>query len=315
MPNKYKLIFFGSPAFAVKSLQALINADFEILAVVTQPPKTKGRNKILAETDLSVAAKKMGLKVINPIHFDTETIKQIKNLQADLFVVVAYGKILPNDLINLPPKGLINLHPSLLPKYRGPSPVQTALLNNETLTGITIMKLDNKVDHGPILFQIPEKIKANDDFQTLLNRLFEIGAKNLPEVLIKYLNNELIPTSQDDTQATYTKLLKKEDGLINWQSDALYIRQQILAFKPWPATYSYCKNKLYKFHSAEVVAGTLQPGEIKIDKKNQKLFIGTGKSILSINAIQPEGKGILKIIDFISGYDLDGLFFTTHPKT
>lgn len=315
MPNKFKLVFFGSPSFASYSLSALLKANFKITAVVTQKPKFKGRNKILTATDLSVTASHYGLKIITPDVFDNKVILELKKLKADAFVVVAYGKILPPEIINLPPKGLINLHPSLLPKYRGPSPVQNTLLNNDKLTGLSIMKLDNKVDHGPILYQIIEPIKSTDNNQSLTDRLFALGANYLPKILFKYLNDELTPIPQDHTKATYTKMIKKEDGLINWQKDATTIRQQILAFQPWPAAYTYCQKKLFKIYLSKVIIGKFPPGKIKIDKKNTLLLVGTGKDTLSIEKIQPEGKNILNIKDFISGYNLDGLFFTTHPKT
>jgi methionyl-tRNA formyltransferase len=313
--KKYKLIFFGSPKFSTYSLTALKVAGFEICAVVTQPPKIKGRNKILAETNISSVAKSMNLNVLSPTDFDENFINKLKNYHADIFVVVAYGKIIPLSVLNLPKKGTINIHPSLLPKFRGPSPIQTALLNGEKLTGISLMKLDKKVDHGPILQQIIEPITSDDNNETLSERLFQIGANNLPSTLLKYLNNELIPIPQNDKLASYTKMLKKEDGKINWQNKAQYIRQQINAYQPWPTAYSYCQNKLYKFYSATVVSGNLKPGQIKIDKKNKCLYVGTGNLLLAVETVQPEGKTILKIKDFILGYNLDQLFFTTDPKT
>lgn len=313
--SKFKLVFFGSPFFAGYSLEALLKADFEIAAVVTQPPKIKGRKQTLTETDLAVIAKKHNLKIITPVEFNDNILKQLQELQADVFVIVAYGKIIPPNIINIPSQGLINIHPSLLPKYRGPSPVQTALLNNEKFTGVSIMKIDHKIDHGPILFQISEPIEPNDNNLFLTNRLFEIGAKYLPTILTKYLKKELIPYPQNHSLATYTKLIKKEDGQINWQNNAIYINQQIKAFQPWPSAYTYCQGKIYKFYKSKVIKGVLPPGKISVDKKNKRLFVGTGKDILSIEIIQPEGKNKLKVEDFISGYDLSGLFFTTHPKT
>lgn len=315
MQNKYKLVFFGSPFFASYSLENLIKADFHITAVVTQPPKIKGRNQVKTETDLAKIAQKYNLKTITPEIFNDDIFAELKNLSADAFIVVAYGKIIPQTILNLPPHGVINIHPSLLPKYRGPSPVQTALLNNEKITGVSIMKIDNKVDHGPILFQVSEQIKNDDNNVLLTDRLFQIGAKYLPDILWKYLNKNLTPQPQDDNLATYTKLIKKQDGLINWLDEAVYINQQIKAYQPWPTAYSYCQNKLYKFYKGKIIKGKLPPGKIIVDKKNRQLLVGTGKDLLSVDIIQPEGKNKLPIKDFILGYNLGGLFFTTHPKT
>ncbi len=310
-----KIVFFGSPDFAVYSLLALYNSDFEVVGVVTQPAKAKGRNKIITDTPIAVCAKKLKLNLLSPTVFEENFIMTLQNLAADLFVVVAYGKILPPKLLALPRYGLINLHPSLLPKYRGPSPVQTAILNGDISTGLSIMKLDNKIDHGPILYQIIESVKTTDNNITLTDRLFRLGAEQLPTILQKYLKSDIKLTIQDDKAATYTKMLSKEDGLIDWTKEAKYIRQQILAYQPWPGAYSYCQNKLYKFLEVDISKEKLLPGQININKTNQQLLVGTGDWALEIKTLQMAGKSIQSAKNFISGNNLQGLFFTTNPKS
>lgn len=316
MPSpKIKLIFFGSAPVSIFALSNLLETGFEIVGVVSKPAKKKGRQQKLTDNELTIASEKLGLNIILPEKFDQRITDQIIKLKPDIFVVVAYGKIIPAELLQIPKFGTINLHPSLLPKFRGASPIQTAIFQGEKITGITVMLLDELIDHGPILNQKKLEIESDDTYQSLGEKLFKIGSEILPTTISDYLTNRIKPTAQNHNLATFTKLLSKGDGLIDWEKEANSISRQIRGFYPWPGTYTYCKGKMFKIISVKEKSGILQPGQIKFDKINRQIFVGCKKNILEIKKIQPAGKAVLRPEQFITGYNLDGLFFSTNPET
>lgn len=294
MTNAKKIIFFGAPEFAVPALQALAREGYNIVLVVTQPIKPAGRNKVLTPTPVKVEALKLNLPV-------KENLSDIKNLNADLGIVVAYGKIIPQAILDLLPAGCLNIHPSLLPKYRGPSPIQTAILNGDAETGVSIIKLDDQMDHGPIISKKQIPISNDDNYQTLAEKLSKSGADLLIKILPDYLAGKIKPEPQDDAQASYCRLIEKKDGQLDWSKSADDLANQIRAFQPWPGSFADFNGKKVEIIQAEVV--TEESGEIGIrQNKNGQLLVRCGKNLLKINKLQPEGKKEMTAKEFINGY-------------
>src|SRR3989338_11561265 len=218
--EQIKIIIFGTPEFSVPAFKFLIENDYRIIAAVTAPDKPVGRKQMLVSPPIKILAQQNNTPVFQPssLKKDTEFLQKFKELKPDLCVIVAYGKIIPKDYLNLPKYGFVNIHPSLLPKYRGPSPIQSAILNGETETGVSIMLVDAEMDHGPIIakreFSISNFKFSNHD--ELAKELFTLGGKLLIEILPKYISGEIKPEPQDHSQATFTKMFTREDGRINW---------------------------------------------------------------------------------------------------
>ncbi|MFA6428035.1 MAG: methionyl-tRNA formyltransferase [Candidatus Buchananbacteria bacterium] len=304
-----KIIFWGTPEFALPSLRALINNPaYQILGVITQPDKPIGRKQILTPPPIKLLANQAGLKIWQPLDVkDPALIAELKNLAPDLMILVAYGKIIPLAILNIPPLGIINLHPSLLPKYRGPSPIATAILNGETKTGLTIMLLDQQMDHGPILAQQQIALDQTETQESLTKNLAELGAQLLLKTLPQYLDQKIIPQVQADDQATLCKIIKKTAGLIDWSKPAQVINQQIRALHPWPGTYFTAQKA-----SQTIRIKIMPPIKILDQQTNQlpgtffkhhnSLAIACGQNAVLVEKIQPEGKKILTAAEFIAGY-------------
>lgn len=313
--NKPTLIFFGTPEFSCPALQKLFDNRFKIKAVVTQPDKISPKKKKQVPP-IKTLTQKLELPLIQErnIKNNPNFIQQLKSLKADIYVVVAYGAILTNELLKIPPRGVINMHPSLLPKYRGPSPIQSAILNGDTKTGVTIMLIDDKIDHGPILSQKQSEILPKETAKTLNKKLAQLGAELLVETLIKYARNEIIPQEQNHKKATFSKLLKREDGEINWKKSAKEIERMVRAYDPWPGTYTFFGKKRLKILQVEPYDSSkitdsilkskiekLKPGQFTTDKK-QLILAKTGQGLLKILSLQLEGKSVQTAKQFIHGY-------------
>lgn len=307
----YKTIFFGTPDFAVPVLAALAELPFiKMIGVVTQPDKPVGRKQALTPSPVKVWAEKNAMTVWQPKSLKTQhALDQIKALAPDLCVVVAYGKIIPANLLDIPSYGWLNVHASLLPKYRGASPIQAAILNGETDTGITLMKIDAGLDTGPIIDQITLKMDSQENFQTLHDKLRQLGANMIKQSLLPYLTGQLQPKAQDDKQATVTKIITKEDGRIDWKKSAVQIDRQIRAYSPWPG--AYCFWTLPKKGPAELRLKILAAKPInsahrllagQIAKDGGKIIVGCGQDTLELDLVQLEGKKPLPIEIFIKGY-------------
>lgn len=306
-----KIVFWGSSEFAVLALQALPKAGFSVNLVVTQPDAPKGRFLRLEACPVAKTAKELGFPLFQPERLKLEeTLARIKEAGADLFVVAAYGRIIPENILNLAFRGTINIHPSLLPKYRGPSPIQSAILNGETETGASIMLLDKEMDHGPLLAQKTVSIQPATTAPKLEQILSILGAELLVATLPRYLAGEIQPVPQDHTKATICKMLTREDGKINWPEPAEVIERKIRAFEPWPGTYTHFgspeKSELLKILKATVVAGKNEPGLIGRDGT-----IGTGQDLLKLELVQPAGKNPMAFRDFLRGHQqlVDTRFF------
>lgn len=290
MKKRYKIVFMGTPEFAVPSFNKLIEEGHDVVAVVTQPDRKKGRGKSLAPSPVKKAAIKSNIKVLQPERIrKKEAIDEIALLEADLFVTCAYGQILPKRLLEIPPLGCINVHASLLPKYRGAAPIQRAIMNGEEVTGITTMMTDVGMDTGDILLKkeicIAEKATAGD----LHDILMKEGAMLLALTLDKLAEGNLKPIPQDDSKATYAPMIKKQEGCVNWSLDSKEIYNRIRAFVPWPGSFTSYEGKTMKILAAgyNEKKHQLKPGTI-IETKDQMLSIACGKGIIEIYRLQFE---------------------------
>ncbi|MCX6739747.1 MAG: methionyl-tRNA formyltransferase [Candidatus Parcubacteria bacterium] len=304
-----KVIFMGTPDFSVPALDAIIN-NFKLLAVVTQPDKKVGRKQVITPSPVKKFVLDKGYEILQPASLkgNIELISRIKELQPDLIVVVAYGFILPPELIAIPKYGVINIHASLLPKYRGASPIQSAILNGDKQTGISVMLIDDKMDHGALLAQKTITITDYDNFESLHNKLSQLGADLLLDTVPKFYSEQIKPVPQDESKATYCKLITKEDGKIDWNKFAEEIDRQIRAFTPWPGTWTEWKGKSLKVIKSKVIkseVGSHKVGEVF--KVNDGIAIACGKDALEILELQLEGKKPMTAKEFSNGYgDLIG---------
>ncbi|MFH1366662.1 MAG: methionyl-tRNA formyltransferase [Patescibacteria group bacterium] len=301
--EEYRIIFFGTPDFAVPPLEALISQNYEVVACVTKPDTTKGRDLKLSASPVKNLALKHNIPVLQPDKIKDDNFYQaIKNLRPDIIIVVAYGKILPLSILEIPFLGCLNIHASLLPFYRGPSPIHYALLNQEKETGLTLMKMDEHMDTGPILCQEKIKISENDDFESLHNKLAKLGAKLLIETLPLYLNNKIRPRPQNESQATYTKIIKKEDGRLDFNRPASVLAGKIRASNPWPGAFCVWQGKNLKILKASVLQEKSEghPGQVMIN--NGKIFVSTEDKMLEIKTLQLEARKVLSAKDFVIGY-------------
>ncbi|HWP93598.1 MAG TPA: methionyl-tRNA formyltransferase [Thermodesulfobacteriota bacterium] len=296
-----KIIFMGTPEFAVPSLQALIDSGDEIVAVVCQPDKPKGRGLDVTAPPTKVIAEKQGIPVLQPQKIKTEEFfNELKKLSPDLICVAAYGKILPKNILDLPPHGCINVHASILPKYRGAAPINWAIIRGEKVTGITTMKMDEGMDTGDMLLKKEIPIEDEDTGETLSQKLSLIGAELLIETIKLLKEGRLNPTPQDHSQATYAPMLKKEDGKIIWSKSAEEVRNLIRGTLPWPGAYTTLDGKLLKIYKARVSDGVGNPGEV-IKSDSGILRVATGNDSLDILELQIEGGKRLKAEEFLRG--------------
>ncbi|MBI2588208.1 methionyl-tRNA formyltransferase [Candidatus Berkelbacteria bacterium] len=262
-----KCVFFGTPEFALPSLMVL-KENFQLLAVVTEPDKPMGREKKIVFSPVKNFVLKHKIPLKQP-ETKEEIAPILKKLKPDFGVVASYGKILPKEALEAPAKGFINVHASLLPKYRGASPIQYAILNGEKETGITLILMDEEVDHGPVLAQAKTPIFTNDTTALLVNRLADLGASLLIQTLPDYIKGKIKPKKQKHTQATFVSKLKKEDGEIEWSKGAAYLERQIRAFSPWPGSYITILGKRVILFSARLTEKNLVIDEIQIEGKNK----------------------------------------------
>lgn len=296
----------GTPEFAVPILQTLIaQPQLEVAGVITQPDKPAGRQGTPQPSPIKQLALTNNLTVWTPnkVKNNPEIIGQIKAVNPDVIIVAAYGKILPQEILDIPKYGIINIHGSLLPKYRGASPVATSIINGDATTGVTLMKMVFEMDAGPIIAKSePVTIEPNDTTASLTTKLSDIGAKLLDQKLISYLEGRITPTPQDDQAATYVKLVAKEDGLINWEEEATIIERKTRAYSPWPSAYTFWEGKRLKIITGEVVPETQgQPGQVWIMADHYPA-VDTGQDSLKLITVQPEGKLVMSGADFLRGH-------------
>lgn len=303
------IVFFGTSEFGAIILEKLVEAGMTPVLVVTTPDKPAGRKQLLTPPPVKSCILKhetWNLKLLQPAELDSRFTLHILSFKPDLFVVAAYGKILPKDILDISRHGALNVHPSLLPKYRGPAPVQKAILNGEKTTGVTIMLMDEEMDHGPILTQQEIPI-SNDQFPSLHNKLANLGAQLLIETIPLWVEGKTKPVAQDHSKATYMKRIKKEDGRIDWKKDAEYIERQVRALYPWPGTFTLFKDeegkeRVLKICRARVLpySETSNPGKTFVS--DGKLAVETGKDTLLIEELQLEGGKPMSSKEFLLGH-------------
>jgi len=303
-----KIIFFGTSEFAVPTLKEISLSRHKILAVVTAADKRKGRGQVLSFSPVKLFAQKEGLALFQPADLqDAEFVQFLKKEPADLFVVCAYGKILTKELLQIPEKFAINLHASLLPGYRGAAPVNWAIINGESQTGVTVFKMDECIDRGEIILQKKTDISSLDSAVNLGQRLANIGAGAIMQALDLIEQGKAGFASQDKTRVSLAPKLKKEDGLINWQEQALQIHNRIRGLQPWPGAFTYLEDKLLKICQSRVVEGGKDkaPGEIVGIDSKLGILVQTGRAQLLITALQLEGKKKMSAAEFILGYNIE----------
>ena len=296
---KLRIVFMGSPDFSLPTLQAL-HQHHEVVGVVTQPDRPAGRGRSLHPSDVKLLAGELGLPLIQPQTLKApEALKQLQNWAPDVVVVAAFGQILRENVLQLPPFGCINVHASLLPRWRGAAPVQAAVLHDE-LTGVTIMKMDKGLDTGPILSQrsiaIPETMTAGQ----LFDQLAQMGAELLVETLPKYIRGEIKPKTQDDERATYAPQLKKSDGELDFDQPAEFLARLVRAYNPWPGAFQFCNNtrlKIYKAH-AESIQNNMPGKRMIVDDKPAW---GTIEGALVLDEVQVAGKSRVRGKAFLHG--------------
>ena len=308
----YRIIFLGTPDFAVPVLKSLIASPDEVVAVVTQPDREKGRGKRLTPPPVKTAALAAGLHVLQPTKIKTQEFRDtLAAFRPDVIVVAAYGRILPPSILDLPPLGCINVHGSLLPKYRGAAPIQWAVINGETEVGVTIMRMDVGMDTGDILLPARLSVDADETSGSLFLKLADLGASTLIRAFNLLRQDKLPPVPQDHSQATPAPMLTKEHGLIDWNRPATELHCWIRGLDPWPTAYSYLKQKRFRLFAPEVIPcrSDATPG-VLLRADREGLVIATGHNAILIREIQPEGGKRMTVDAYICGHPLrPGLCF------
>jgi methionyl-tRNA formyltransferase len=299
-----RTVFMGTPQFAVVILESLLQNSYQILAVYTQPDKAAGRGRPVVSSPVKKLALERQIAIIQPETFESsEIVDRLASFQPELIVVTAFGFVLPLKVLSLPKFACLNVHPSLLPRHRGPSPVANSILCGDELTGVTIMLMDAGLDTGPILAQEKVGISFADTTGSLGAKLADVGARLLLQTLPGWVGGDLKPQAQDESQATYSKLITGKDAEIDWRLSALELWRMVKAYNPWPGCYSLCQGKRLKIHEA-VPLGDGKNGEIgKVIALAEHPEIGviTKKGILGLCQIQLEGKREMQASEFVRG--------------
>jgi methionyl-tRNA formyltransferase len=296
-----RIIFAGTPDFAARHLQALIESEHQIVGVYSQPDRPAGRGKKLKASEVKELALEHNLPVFQPQSLKTdEASNELKSLHADIMIVVAYGLILPIAILEAPRLGCLNVHGSILPRWRGAAPIQRAIWAGDQETGVTIMQMDEGLDTGDMLHISRCPIAADETSATLYTKLANIGPSALIETVNKLANNNITPVPQSDDQANYAKKLSKDEANINWSMSALQIERNIRAFNPWPICFTQMSGNTVKIHQATVVKQSGTPGHILSSDKHG-VIVACAEHALCITQLQPQGKKPMAINDFLNG--------------
>ncbi len=300
-----KLVFMGTPDFAATSLEALLKSDDSVVGVVTQPDRPKGRGQILTPSPVKLLAQREQIPLLQPPKMkDPEFLQALTGWQPDLIVVAAFGRILPPVILSLPPLGCINVHGSLLPKYRGAGPIQWAIINGETETGITTMLMDEGMDTGAMFLQATIPITPHDTAGTLSPRLAELGGKLLIETIARLKAGTLVPQQQDSSRATMAPLLKKEDGVIEWALPATALANRIRGLAPWPGAYTtVAGGDRWTIWRALALSGpvTKPPGMV-VAITTEAIHVATGEGILAVMELQPANSRRMAVSQYLAGH-------------
>lgn len=300
------IVFFGTSEFALSTLRKLIDSKHKVLAVVTQPDRQKGRSLKVSPPPVKILAETHGIQVYQPNDVSgKDSAAYLKKFNADLFIVVAFGQILKKEILGIPKIYSVNVHGSLLPRYRGAAPTNWAIINGETESGVTIIKMNEKMDEGDIILKKEIPVGAEDTNITLSEKLSELGAETLMEAMELIYSGKARFVKQDDLAATYAPKLKKEDGLINWDEPAVSISNKVRGFLPWPGAYTYFNNKILKVLQAEVIKtgnSSAANGEVVAIHKGRGIEVKTPKDNIMIRHVQLESKKPFSTDAFLCGH-------------
>jgi len=302
-----RIVFMGTPEFAVPSVEALLKSEDRVVGIVTQPDRPRGRGQRLSPSPVKVIARREQIPVLQPAKMkDPSFMAELSGWKPDVIAVAAFGRILPPAILSFPPRGCINVHASLLPKYRGAGPIQWALINGETETGITTMLMDEGMDTGAILLQATMAIGQDDTAGSLSSRLADLGGRLLVETLAQLKTGTLTPRSQDHGQATVAPLLKKEDGAVNWTMSATSIANRIRGLTPWPGAYTFLRMDRWTISRSVALdeATNLAPGQITALTKDA-IHVATGKGVLAIRELQPANGRRMPAGQYLAGHPLE----------
>lgn len=303
-----KIVFMGTPDFAVGALESIIQAGHQVSAVVTQPDKPKGRGKEMQFTPVKTCAVKYGIPVFQPIKIkEPEAVETLRTYNADLFVVAAFGQILSEEILCMPKYGCVNIHASLLPKYRGAGPIQWAIINGEKETGITIMQMEKGLDTGDILLQKSISIDEKETGDSLHDKLAVLGAELIVDAIPKIEAGTVTPIKQKDEGSSYAKMLQKSMGKIDWERPAVQIERLVRGLNSWPSAYTSYHGKTLKIWESSLAQSdeesTSEPGEV-VSVGKDAFFVQTGEGILKVTQVQLEGKKRMPVKNFLLGYQL-----------
>jgi methionyl-tRNA formyltransferase len=301
-----RIVFMGTPEFAVPSLEALLKSDDPVVGIVTQPDRPKGRGQRLSSSPVKIIAQREQLPLLQPTKMkDAAFMAELSSWRPDVIAVAAFGRILPPAILSLPPRGCINVHGSLLPKYRGAGPIQWVIINGETETGITTMLMDEGMDTGAILLQEKIAIGREETAGSLSSRLADVGGRLLVETLAQLKAGTLTPRPQNHNLASLAPLLKKEDGVIDWSLSATMIANRIRGLTPWPGAYTFLQADRWMIYRAAAMdeAATLAPGHITAVTKDA-IHVATGKGVLAIRELQPANGRRMSAAQYLAGHPL-----------
>ena len=300
-----RLVFMGTPDFAAASLEALLKSDDSVAGIITQPDRPKGRGQILTPSPVKLLAQREQIPLLQPLKMkDPEFLQALAGWKPDLITVAAYGRILPPAILSLPSSGCINVHASLLPKYRGASPIQWAIVNGETKTGITTMLLDEGMDTGAMLLQEAVPITLDDTADTLSQRLAELGGRLLVETIAQLKAGTLVPRPQDASQATLAPLLKKEDGAIDWALPAPDLVNRVRGLSPWPGAYTTLTggDRWTIWRALALPDPVTEPPGIVIAVTNKAIHVATGEGVLAVTELQPANSRRMAVPQYLAGH-------------
>lgn len=314
-----RVVFMGTPDFAVGALEAILQAGHQVAAVVTQPDKPKGRGKEIQMTPVKACAVSHGIPVFQPVKVkEKEAVETLREYNADIFVVAAFGQILSEEILSMPKYGCVNIHASLLPRYRGAGPIQWAIINGEEKSGVTIMQMDKGLDTGDMLLKEEVAIEPKETGDSLHDKLAEAGSRLIVEALAKLERGELVPEKQKEEESCYAKRLQKSMGRIDWQQSAKKLDCLIRGLLSWPGAYTVLRGKNLKIWEVEAIEepgnvpeGMALPEELShampgivVGVEREAFYVKTGEGILKILAVQPEGKKRMPVREFLLGYQV-----------
>lgn len=302
-----KIVYMGTPDFSVGALEALIKAGHEITAVVTQPDKPKGRGKELQFSPVKECALKHNIPIFQPERIKRpEAVEALRRYEADVYVVAAFGQIVSKEILDIPKYGCLNIHASLLPKYRGASPIQQAVIDGEKYSGVTIQQMNEGIDTGDILYQVEIPLDKKETGESLFDKLSILGAEAIVETLALLEEGEIEPIPQDESKATHVKMIQKAEGKINWSKSAVAIERLIRGLNSWPSAFTSWNSKQVKIWDGDVVDmpnGQSVPGTV-VEVTKDAIVIATGEGSLQVNELQLEGKKRMSTHDFLLGYQI-----------